>query len=397
MVNTYSLSLINGSNTISAIAALRQAGMALADARDVVTAKSGIASIADHRIENVRKFFVASVISQSPSEPVPAPPVPASKVETQGDDEAKALETLRKLLGGKSQMDEERVIELIRTHAGTPPTVNLNLLTSTVASSGEAIIHHKFPLLLAAVNASVNIMLVGPAGSGKTTAAQKAAEALGLNFYATGAISTEYKLTGFIDAQGRIISTAFRKAFEEGGLFLFDEMDGSMPGALLAFNSALANDFYDFPDKNVKRHPDFRAVAGVNTFGTGADRQYVGRNQLDTASLDRWVTLVWDYDPALEASFVGAPVPLGAPRPRSVEPLCEAEAQSTAVKFFERVSKVRKAVNDLKIRHVVSPRATLNGSKLLAAGWTWAEVEDAVIWKGLDQGSQEKVQAAIAA
>jgi hypothetical protein len=393
MVNTYSLSLINGSNAISAISALRQAGMSLADAKDLVTAKSGVASIADHHIENVRKFFVASVISQS----APPPPASTATVEEESEDEAKALETLRKLLGGKAKLDEQRVIELIALYAGTPAQVNINLTLAGITISKEEVIHHKFPLLLAAVNAGVNVMLVGPAGSGKTTAAVKAAEALNLPFYGTGAISTEYKLTGFIDAQGRIISTAFRKAFEDGGVFLFDEMDASLPGALLAFNSALANDYYDFPDANVKKHPNFRAIAGVNTFGTGADRQYVGRNQLDAASLDRWVTLVWDYDMALEASFVGAPRPTGAPLPRSVEPLCEAEAQSTAVRFFDRVQKIRKAVTNLKIRHVVSPRATINGSKLLAAGWTWAEVEDAVIWKGLDADTQTKVQAAIAA
>lgn len=397
MANDYSLSLISGCNVISAIASLRQAGMSMTHARNLVTDKQGTASIADQHIENVRKFFVASVISQSPSEPVPAGSVSHADEAPLDDEATKALATLAKVLSGQNKLDEARVIDLIRTYAGTPATVNLNLLTPTIARSSEEIMHHKFPLLLAAVSAGVNVMLVGPAASGKTTAAVKAAEALELPFYGTGAITTEYALKGFIDAQGRIVCTAFRRAFEHGGVFLFDEMDGSMPGAVLAFNSALANDWYDFPDANVKRHPDFRPIAGTNTFGTGADRQYVGRNQLDAASLDRWVTLVWDYDEALEASFVGAPVPTGAPRPASIEPLCEAEAQSHAVRFFERVRKVRAAVNSLKVRHVVSPRATIAGSKLLAAGWTWKDVEDAVIWKGLDTDTVTKVQAAIAA
>jgi hypothetical protein len=41
----------------------------------------------------------------------------------------------------------------------------------------------------------------------------------------------------------------------------------------------------------------------------------------------------------------------------------------------------------------VSPRATVNGSRLLAAGFTWAEAEDAVIWKGLDADTRGKVIA----
>lgn len=303
---------------------------------------------------------------------------------------AALLELLRKLGGGIS---EARVLELIHANASRPAHVTIDLTAPGVSLSGESVMHHKFPLLAAAVAARVNIMLVGPAGSGKTTAAAQVAKALGLPFYGTGAINTEYKLSGFIDAQGRIVSTAFRKAFEHGGVFLFDELDGSLPGALLAFNSALANDWYDFPDANIKRHDDFRVIAGANTFGTGADRQYVGRNQLDAASLDRYAVLDWGYDEALEAAMIGADAPKGAPAPRSIEPLPAERVQAVSVQWVERVRKVRAAVNELKVRHVVSPRATVNGSRLLAAGFTWAEAEDAVIWKGLDADTRGKVIA----
>ncbi len=322
----------------------------------------------------------------NPTTPVLVNPVPYGI-----DDNATALlELLRKLGGGIS---EGRVLELIHANASRPAHVTIDLTAPGVTLSGDSVMHHKFPLLAAAVAARVNTMLVGPAGSGKTTAAAQVAKALNLPFYGTGAINTEYKLSGFIDAQGRVISTAFRKAFEHGGVFLFDEIDGSLPGALLAFNSALANDWYDFPDANIKRHDDFRVIAGANTFGTGADRQYVGRNQLDAASLDRYAVLDWGYDEALEAAMIGADAPKGTPVPRSIEPLPAERVQAVAFQWVERVRKVRSAVNELKVRHVVSPRATVNGSRLLAAGFTWAEAEDAVIWKGLDADTRGKVIA----
>lgn len=320
--------------------------------------------------------------------PVTAPVPPA--IDTNA---AALLELLRKLGGGIS---EDRVLELIRTNAARPAHVTIDLTAPGIKLSGDAIMHHRFPLLVSAVAARVNTMLVGPAGSGKTTAGLKVAEALKLPFEFTGAIDNAYKLAGFIDAQGRIVHTGFRRAFENGGVFLFDEMDGSMPGALLAFNAALANDMYDFPDGCVKRHPDFRAIAGANTYGTGADRQYVGRNKLDAASLDRYAVLEWGYDEALEASFVGAQAPKGAPVPPSISPLSEGEAQAQAINWLGRVQKIRKAVNDLKVLHVVSPRATINGSKLLAAGWQWTDVEEAVIWKGLDADTKTKVLAKVA-
>jgi len=330
-------------------------------------------------------------IEPKETEPMTATHSTHAPIATPVDDNAAALlELLRKLGGG---ITEARVLELIATNGGRPAHVTIDLTAPNVNLSGDAVMHHKFPLLAAAVASRVNVMLVGPAGSGKTTAAKQAATALGLPFYGTGALSSEYKLSGFIDAQGRIVSTAFRKAFEHGGVFLFDEMDASLPSALLAFNAALANDWMDFPDANVQRHPDFRVIAGANTFGTGADRQYVGRNQLDAASLDRYAVLEWGYDEALEASFLGLPAPKGAPAPVSILPRVEEEVKGLAVRWIDRVRKVRGAVDSLKVRHVVSPRATLNGTKLLAAGWDWHNVEEAVIWKGLDNDTKNKVIA----
>jgi len=324
--------------------------------------------------------------------PINNPPVTSEAVTAFAETSPDDLDLLRRLLAGKG-VSEARVLDLIQQHGGRPAHVTIDLTGPNLDWKGEGLMHYKFPLLMAALAARVNIMLVGPAGSGKTTAASKAAEALGLPFYGTGAISNEFKLTGFIDAQGRIVSTAFRKAFEHGGVFLFDEMDASLPAALLAFNAALANDWMDFPDGCIKRHPDFVVVAGANTFGSGADRQYVGRNQLDAASLDRYAVIDWGYDEALEAALIGAPAPRNAPVPLSIAPISADEAQSKAGQFLERVRKVRGAVTELKVRHVVSPRATINGSKLLAAGWSWSQVEEAVIWKGLDAETKTKVNA----
>lgn len=321
-------------------------------------------------------------------EPAPMTATHSTPATTATQDD---LAILRRLLS--SGVTEERVLDLIQTHGGRPAHVTIDLTAPGVKLSGDAIMHHKFPLLASAVAARVNVMLVGPAGSGKTTACEKIAEALGLQFYATGAVNSEYKLTGFIDAHGRIVSTAFRRAFEFGGLFLFGETDASSPGALLAANTALANDWMDFPDKLVKKHPDFRIVADANTFGTGADRLYIGRNQLDAASLDRYAVIEWGYDEALEASLVGLPAPKGSPVPASILPREEEEVRGLAARWFDRVRKVRGAVSDLKVRHVVSPRATINGTKLLAAGWDWHNVEESVIWKGMDSDTKAKVAA----
>jgi MoxR-like ATPase len=227
--------------------------------------------------------------------------------------------------------------------------------------------HCQFLVLLKLLQAKVNVYLVGPTGSGKTFAAKQCAKELGVKFYFTGSVASEFKLTGFVDAKGKVVRTAFREAFEKGGLFLFDEIDGSYPQAVLAFNAALANDCMDFPDRRVKRHKDFYCIAAANTYGQGADRQYVGRNQLDAASLDRFVFVDWKYDKKLELKLAGN------------------------AEWTHRVQKVRYAIEKLKIRHVVSPRASIYGSKLLNAKVPESDVEEMVLWRGLDEAEKDKI------
>ena len=231
--------------------------------------------------------------------------------------------------------------------------------------------HNQIPNLLQILSCKLNVYLVGPAGAGKTHAANQCAKALEVPFHFTGAVASEYKLTGFMDAQGRIVSTEFRKAYENGGLFLFDEIDASYPQAVLAFNAALANDYMDFPDKRVPRHENFYCIAAANTYGQGADRQYIGRNQLDAASLDRFVFLEWNYDENLERSLSGN------------------EEWTTFVQ------KARKSVEKNKIRHVISPRASIFGAKLLASGMNREMVEKTILWKGIDEATIQKIELSI--
>jgi MoxR-like ATPase len=243
-----------------------------------------------------------------------------------------------------------------------------------VPADGE---HHKeFKTFLAILGAGVPCMMVGPAGSGKTTAAMKAAEKLGVEFYATSVCgqSSKADLAGYMDAGGTYRPSIFRKAFEEGGVFLLDEVDAGNPNVLVVLNSAIANGEYCFPDgKKVKAHKDFRCCAAANTWGLGADRQYVGRNALDAATLNRFGRLDWDYDAAHELSI------------------------SPRAEWTRHIQKARKAAANAGIRAVISPRDSINGGRLLNAGLEWSKVEKLTFLAGLDEASAKKLKAAIAA
>lgn len=79
--------------------------------------------------------------------------------------------------------------------------------------------HSKFETILSLVNADIPVFLTGPAGCGKNVLCQQVADALGKEFYFSNAVTQEYKLAGFVDANGRYHETQFYKAFTGGGCF----------------------------------------------------------------------------------------------------------------------------------------------------------------------------------
>ena len=149
-----------------------------------------------------------------------------------------------------------------------------------------------------------NVYLYGPAGSGKTQVAMTIANELGLPFYFTNCVMSKYDLIGQPDASGKYHPSPFYKAFTEGGLFLLDEFDASDPSAGIVLNAALANRRFDFPIVgNTEAHPNFRVIAAGNTPGMGATDMFTERQALDAATLDRFVSMHFDYDPEVEKSI----------------------------------------------------------------------------------------------
>lgn len=165
----------------------------------------------------------------------------------------------------------------------------------------EGITHKVFETVMKYVAMAEPVLLSGEAGAGKNVIVKQVADALGLPFYFSNAVTQEYKITGYGDANGEYVKTQFYDAFTNGGIFLLDEMDASCPEALIVLNCAIANGYFDFPViGRVEAHPNFRVVANANTFGTGATMEYVGRNQLDGATLNRFAVVEVEYDERIE-------------------------------------------------------------------------------------------------
>ena len=152
--------------------------------------------------------------------------------------------------------------------------------------------------------ARIPILLVGPAGCGKTYMAEQLASEMDLKFRSisvTSGMSISW-LAGRVNINDKFIETGLIECFTTGGVFLLDEIDAGESNTLLFINQAIANGVIEIPStgKRYERHADFICIGAANTYGTGRNREYGGRNALDGATLDRFkagrVPMTYDED-----------------------------------------------------------------------------------------------------
>lgn len=311
------------------------------------------------------------------TEPETKPEAEQKQAAVNSEDE---LEIIRRIINRnqqpqKSSVDKEAVEAIVKSQLDAFRKKQVKVIEVKQAN-GEPNkiigVCHKLTQQIAEVcNIGIHQMLVGPAGGGKTTCCEKVAEILDLKFYpmSVGPQTTKSDLLGFIDAAGNYHSTPLRDAFEKGGLLLLDEVDAANAGVLTIINALLANGYCSFPDGVIQRNEKFRCICACNTYGRGADRQYVGRNQLDAATLDRFAVVDFDYDEDLERAIA-----------------CNDE-------WVDKIIRYRKRAFDLKMRVVISPRASIYGAKLLASGMKEKLVEELVVWKGVSSEIRGKITA----
>jgi hypothetical protein len=255
------------------------------------------------------------------------------------------------------------------------PIVIKDNVSGKVLRKIKGILPPEFERMRQLAEQRIPILLVGPAGCGKTYLAEKLGEVLGLP------TSDQSCSEGMSESvfNGKLLPTGkggayehhpsqFMIRYEKGGVMLLDEMDAGDSNLFTYMNKAVANDSYTVDQRYlnpvVKKHKDFVIIGAANTFGNGADEMYVGRNQLDAATIDRFKVgmIQMDYSREVEQS-------LATPE------LCD------------WAWKIRDGIRSNRLRRIMSTRVIKDLAKMTEAyhwtakewsatyftGWTQAE------------------------
>ena len=305
----------------------------------------------------------------------PAQALTASQPQaSQQVDVAQALTALQAVFGGGKDTELRAAVDALAARVAALESQPARKIEITqggqVTRTITGVQHEKFETILRLVSAPFEARcspyLYGPSGTGKTYTASKIAEALGLDFYCISAVQDILNLEGYQDAAGIYHGTAFRTAFENGGLLLFDEIDASLPDVINKLNAALANGIYEFPDKVVTVHPDFHFMAAGNTCGKGGNQRYTGRYVLEESTLNRFAITAFNYSPAIEESL-GSPEIVGI------------------------VRGLRAACNDLQLTFDYGYRDISRLDYLMTSGLPLADIIDAAIVRGHSEDEMRNV------
>lgn len=255
------------------------------------------------------------------------------------------------------------VDEVAKTAVSAGPVVDIiRVIDGAEVREIPGLAHLELAKCVNLAKAGIHIYLHGPAGTGKTTLCKQVAAALGRPFFSVAKVGDEWQLSGMVDAHGKFIETECYRAVVAGGVLLVDEADASDPNALTWLNSGLANGFFTFPGVGrVEAAPGFLCIMTGNTIGRGASSDYVGRNPLDLATLDRFAFVAVGYDERIETAL--------------------ANGDADLVNF---IHEVRRACEASGVQCLATPRA-LSGIAKMRGVFSPSECLNMFLLKGLEK------------
>lgn len=228
------------------------------------------------------------------------------------------------------------------------------------------------------------IAIRGPAGNGKSTGARYVLESKGYKVYhldCTDSTTVDQLVGGIVpvpDGKGGISMEfkdgLFAKAFKDPkSAILLDEFDSLDPRVAICLQSALHRNSAgggkrkvsasDSTEGHFVSKGDCPVLVTMNTYGNGATREYVGRNAMDAASMDRFDSII-DTSYEFEKEIIGAKF-----------------GEENAKKYAGEIEKVIKWADTVRTKiNEKSMRIVLSTRRLI-------DISESVIVLGLDPTS----------
>lgn len=175
--------------------------------------------------------------------------------------------------------------------------------SGAVVREVPGVAHKDLQKVVNALSAGVNVYLYGPAGTGKTSLAQKAAEVMGREYSVVGRLEAAWDYIGSPTANGGFTPGPVLNAMLAGEVLILDEMDSFQHEAIIALNSILANGVITCAGGTYRAAEGFAVVGVGNTTGRGATNEY-NREHIDASVLDRFgVKFLIDNDENIEKTL----------------------------------------------------------------------------------------------
>jgi len=169
-------------------------------------------------------------------------------------------------------------------------------------------------------------------------------------------------------------------------LIVIDEMDNANANIIMLVK-ALQIGVIAMPYGLQQINPNLQVCATMNTWGTGATREYVGRMAQDAALLNEFNFVEWDYDIEFEFELLkGIFYSFKEQTEYKIEHMQQLHAMFKAMRV--------KAENQ-KVRCIISTRNIMNVAKMLLSNPTWSihPTLKKSVYKGLKEEEIKRIEA----
>jgi MoxR-like ATPase len=169
----------------------------------------------------------------------------------------------------------------------------------------------EYDAIASLVKAKIPVLMVGPAGSGKSRMGREIAKEMNVTYsvfsfsggirYAQAYIRTRLVNGDTVDELSPLL-----QSIQQPGVIHIEEIFSADPEVLIGLNSLLEDGELMTPAGLVKVHEDCSIMASANTNGRSVSRQYTGAKRVDDSTLNRWSQIDVDYSAEVEAGLVKA-------------------------------------------------------------------------------------------